>query len=247
LGVFFLSSEFRQGCFFACGQALDESSTLIRAKGVLKMSLMKFRCFSAILGAAACLCLSSCANSSTVSLDYVPQPGRMMRGSPDFAVGDFKDQRGEQAQTLGHVRLPIGPTVDTIQTRLPVSDVVRNAFAYALEARGMLATQAAGRYSITGEIHDLRSQLLVHPYGYARIRVNVIEAASGRVVYTRVYEGERQSTAYRPGSGSPVPILRELTSRALQDAVDRALDDNRMRAQIGSGGDSQPRYTPGML
>lgn len=209
---------------------------------------MNLRCFSVILlGAAACFSLSSCGNSSIISLDYVPQSGRMLRGSPDFAVGEFKDKRGEQAQTLGHVRLPIGPSVDTIQTRLPVSDVVRNAFGYALESRGMLATDVKGRFILTGEIQDLRSQLLVHPYGYARIRVNVVEATSGRVMHTRVYEGERQSTAFRPGSGSPVPVLRELTSRALQDAVDRALDDTRMRQQIGVGMDDRPRYTPGML
>lgn len=209
---------------------------------------MNFRCFSAILlGAAAILSLSSCANSSVISLDYVPHPGRMLRGSPDFAVGQFTDKRGEPPQTLGHVRLPIGPNVDTIQTRLPVSDVVRNAFGYALESRGMLATEVKGRFILTGEIQDLRSQLLVHPYGYARIRVNVVEAISGRVIFTRVYEGERQSNAYRPGSGSPVPLLRDLTSRALQDAVDRALDDTRMRQQIGAGMDNRPRYSPGML
>jgi hypothetical protein len=171
----------------------------------------------------------------------------MLRGAPDFAVGEFKDKRGEDPQTLGHVRLPIGPTVDTIHTRLPVSDVVRNAFAYALEARGMLATEVKGRFILAGEIQDLRSQLLVHPYGYARIRVNVIEAVSGRVIYTHVYEGERQSTAFRPGSGSPVPVLRELTSRALQEAVDRALDDTRMRQRMGSGTTDRPRYTPSML
>ena len=211
------------------------------------MAPMNFRCFSAILGVAACLNLSSCANSSVISLDYVPQPGRMLRGAPDFAVGEFKDKRGEQPQVLGHVRLPIGPSVDTIQTRLPISDVVRNAFGYALDSRGMLATDVKGRFILTGEIQDLRSQLLVHPYGYARIRVNVVEAASGRVIFTKIYEGERQSTAFRPGGGSPVPILRDLTSRALQEAVDRALDDTSMRQQIGAGMDSRPRYTPGML
>ena len=171
----------------------------------------------------------------------------MLRGAPDFAVGEFKDKRGEQPQVLGHVRLPIGPSVDTIQTRLPISDVVRNAFGYALDSRGMLATDVKGRFILTGEIQDLRSQLLVHPYGYARIRVNVVEAASGRVIFTKIYEGERQSTAFRPGGGSPVPILRDLTSRALQEAVDRALDDTSMRQQIGAGMDSRPRYTPGML
>jgi hypothetical protein len=96
-------------------------------------------------------------------------------------------------------------------------------------------------------VQDLRSQLLVHPYGYARIRVNVVESASGAVVYSKVYEGERQSNAYRPGSGSPVPILRELTSRALQEAVDRALDDANMRQILNTGSDYRLRYAPGML
>lgn len=206
---------------------------------------MNFRCLSVILGATAMLGFSSCTNSSVVSLDYIP--GQMTRGTPDFMVGQFKDKRGVQAQTLGHVRLPVGPAVDTIQTRLPVSDVVKNAFAHALEARGMLSTDGRGRFIIKGEIQDLRSQLLVHPYGYARIRVNVVDAVTKAVVFTKVYEGERQSSAYRPGSGSPVPVLRELTSRALQDAVDRALDDPNMRQSLATGSEARPRYAPGML
>ncbi|MBL9179858.1 MAG: hypothetical protein JNM65_17490 [Verrucomicrobiaceae bacterium] len=208
---------------------------------------MKCRCLPALLGAIALLGLSACSNSSVVSLDYVPNPGQVVRGTPDFNVGHFKDKRGMHPQTLGHVRLPIGPKVDTLQTRLPVRNVVANAFGYGLEARGMLAAPGKGRFILQGDIQDLRSQLLVHPYGYARIRVNVLEAATRRVLFTKIYEGERQSNAYRPGSGSPVPMLRELTSRALQDAVDRALDDTIMRQNINTGSDARPRYTPGML
>lgn len=206
---------------------------------------MNYRCLLAL--SAAVLSLSACSNSSVISLDYVPQPSQMVRGAPDFSVGQFNDKRGVQAQTLGHVRMPIGPAVDTLQTRLPISDIVANAFAYALEARGMLSEASKGRFIIQGEVQDLRSQLLVHPYGYARIRVNVVEAASGAVVYSKIYEGERQSNAYRPGSGSPVPILRELTSRALQEAVDRALDDANMRQILNTGSDYRLRYAPGML
>lgn len=208
---------------------------------------MNTRRLLVLLGASALLGLASCTNSSVVSLDYVPQPGMMVRGTPDFTVGEFKDRRGMPAQTLGHVRLPVGPSVDTVQTRLPISDIVRNAFGYALESRGMMAPDGKARFLLTGDIQDLRSQLLVHPYGYARIRVNVQDTASGRVLFSKIYEGERQSGAYRPGSGSPVPVLRELTSRALQEAVDRALDDAAMRQRIGTGVDSRPRYTPGML
>jgi hypothetical protein len=111
----------------------------------------------------------------------------------------------------------------------------------------MLAPDKGARFIIKGDIQDLRSQLLVHPYGYARIRVNVLDVATKAVVFTKVYDGERQSSAYRPGSGSPVPVLRELTSRALQDAVDRALDDPKMRESLATGSDARPRYAPGML
>jgi len=38
--------------------------------------------------------------------------------------------------------------------------------------------------------------------------------------------------------------LRELTSRALQDAVDAALDDREMRARVSP---ASPSYAPGML
>ncbi|HEY1053048.1 MAG TPA: hypothetical protein VGE39_24930 [Prosthecobacter sp.] len=207
------------------------------------------RSLIALAGAALALGFSSCTTStSVVSLDYVPS-GQIVRGAPEFAVGQFKDKRGMNPQVLGQVRLPVGPAVDTVQTRLPVSDIVRNAFAHGLEARGMLSQTPRPRYLLRGDIQDLRVQLLVHPYGYARIRVNVVDQASGGVVYSRVYEAERQSNAYRPGSGSPVPMLRELTSRALQEAVDRALDDPQMRARLGSGNDEggRPRYAPGML
>jgi hypothetical protein len=244
-GGFFPEFRVPAGLFFCLMSLAVKISFIDSWRRRFKDASMNLRCLPALMGALSVFCLSNCTNSSVVSLDYVP--GQMVRGTPDFNVGKFKDKRGVQAQTLGHVRLPIGPKVDTLQTRLPVKDIVGNAFGHALEARGMLAEAGKGRFTIAGEIHDLRSQLLVHPYGYARIRVNVIEASSGRVLFTKIYEGERQSNAYRPGSGSPVPVLRELTSRALQDAVDRALDDASLRQTIGTASSARPRYTPGML
>ena len=187
--------------------------------------------------------VSSCV-SSQVSLDYQPRPGSILRGNPEFGVGQFTNLRREGPFFLGTVRMPIGTPVENVTTRTPVEVIVPNAFAHALEARGMLNGNDRAKYIITGEVLDLYCQQIVHPYGYARLRINIIRAGSGQIVFSRIYTGERQSTAYRPGSGSPVPLLRELTSRALQDAVDAALDDREMRARIGN---RPPTYTPGML
>jgi len=134
--------------------------------------------------------------------------------------------------SLGTVRTQIGTPVEYVQTRIPVDEVVTHAFAHALDARGMLTSPGNARYIITGEVLDLYCQLLVRPYGYARLRVSVVAAGSGEVLHSRVHTGERQSTAFIPGSGSPVPLLNGLTSGALQDAVDRSLDDPEMRSRL---------------
>lgn len=196
-----------------------------------------------LLPAAAILLLSGCA-ATQVSLDYQPTSAQIIKGSPIMAVGRFANSRNEDSYYLGVVRTPIGTPIEYIQTRTPIEEIVHNAFSHACSARGMLNSPSKARYVITGEVLDLYAQQLVRPYGYARIRVNIVKGSTGQIVFSRVYAGERQNPAYRPGSGSPVPGLRELVSRALQDAVDRAMDDPEMRGRIQSGGAS---YQPGML
>jgi hypothetical protein len=197
------------------------------------------------------LTLASCNTVSQVSLDYVPSPGRIRQGQAEFTTRQFSDQRGEEPTFLGTVRTQIGTPVERVQTRSPVAQIVTNAFGHGLQARGMLTSPSAARYIVTGDVMDLYCQMLVRPSGYARIRVKVVDAGSGQILFNRVFEGERTGAAYLPGSGSPVPDLRVLTSGALQDAVDRALDDGDLRAIVeGMGprpGGPNPRFVPGML
>lgn len=196
-------------------------------------------CFCA--AALASLLLAGCATTSQISLDYASSTGHVVPGAPDFITQAFTDRRDIGAHNLGTVRTQIGTPVEHVQTRVPVADMVTNAFGYALQVRGMQSRLSGARYIVTGDVLDLQCKLIVHPYGYARLRVSVLEAATGRVLHRGVYEGERQSSAYIPGSGSPVPLLGSLTSGALQDAVDKALDDPSMRDRLGS----RPAANPG--
>jgi len=186
-----------------------------------------------LLLSALCLSgLAACSSTTQVSLDYVPGPGHVRPGQAEFSTRQFVDRRDMEPTSLGTVRTQIGTPVEYVQTRIPVDEVVTHAFAHALDARGMLTSPGNARYIITGEVLDLYCQLLVRPYGYARLRVSVVAAGSGEVLHSRVHTGERQSTAFIPGSGSPVPLLNGLTSGALQDAVDRSLDDPEMRSRL---------------
>jgi hypothetical protein len=208
---------------------------------------MDSRRFSLLFALAAALGLASCASDSSITLDYVPSPGGAPRGVPEFTVGAFANKRGLDSHYLGTVKLPLGVPIEHVNSTAPVETLVANAFAHALEYRGMLTDSDKARFLITGDVLDLHAELLVRPYASAKVRMNIVEVGSGRVLFSKVYSAERRSAAYRPGSGSPVPVLQELTSRALQDAVDRAVDDQAMRSQLGNAGGFRPRYTPGML
>lgn len=196
------------------------------------------------LAPCALLLLLSACTASQVSLDYQPTLAQVVKGKPVFSIGRFTNSRGDEAHYLGVIRTPLGTPLEYIQTRQPVEEIVRNAFTHACSARDMLTSQGKAVYLITGEVLEMSCQQLVHPYAYVRLRMNIVKASTGELVFTRIYAGERQSAAYRPGSGSPVPELRELTSRALQDAVDRALDDPEFRGRVRNGG---TYYQPGML
>jgi hypothetical protein len=174
--------------------------------------------------------LPSCSTTA-VSLDYQPKLGQNIPGPRTISVGRFADVRQEGAYYLGEVRTPIGTPLERITSRVPVDEVVRNAFSHGLSSRGMLSGSGAP-FMITGEILELYGDQVVRPAGYAKIRVNLVRASSGQIVFSRTYSGERESGVYRPGSGSPVPVIRELTSRALQDTVDRALDDRDLRNRV---------------
>jgi hypothetical protein len=196
--------------------------------------------------AASLFTLAACTSTSQISLDYASSAGHVQLGTPEFVTQAFVDRRETGTHDLGTVRTQLGTPLEHLQTRVPVADLVTNAFGYALQTRGMLAQRSSARYIVTGEVLELQCKLLVHPYGYAR-RVRVLDAATGSVMHTGTYEGERQSPAYVPGSGSPVPLLTDLTSGALQDAVDRALDDSAMRARLQTRPNQTSDWQPGMI
>ena len=183
--------------------------------------------------ALAVLLASGCGfNNSVVSLDYRPDLGQGLPGPRVVGSGRFSDLRRSGDYNLGTVRSPIGTPMETISTRVPVENIVRNAFGRGLSARGMLAPLNSAPYLISGEILDLQAEQYVHPTATVRLRVNLVRADDGRIVFTRVYEAVRQGDAYIPGTGSPVPVLRELMSRALQNIVDEALDSRGLRNQL---------------
>lgn len=190
------------------------------------------------IGVLASTFMVSCATTA-ISLDYQPGLNQGVPGPKTVVVGRFIDSRGEDEYYLGRVKTPLGTTVENISTRVPIKQVVRNAFSHGLSSRGMLSSNSGASHMLTGEILDFYCDQVVRPAAEIRIRVNLVDTTSGEVVYRRVYESSRSGGSFVPGSGSPVPVLNELASRVLQDVVDEAVDDSGMRHRL-----RRPSSTP---
>lgn len=204
------------------------------------------RLVALMFAASSLITLLTSCGSTPVSLDYQPSRGESTPGPRRVAIGRFADHRNMGEYVLGNVRTPIGTPLEQLTTKVPVSEVVRNAFAHGLSARKMLASQGGAPFILTGEIIEFYSDQVVRPGAYAKIRVNIVRASTGQIVFSRVYQSERSGSAYLPGTGSPIPALRELASRALQDAVDRSLDDAVLRSRLANPAQSNP-YGPNVL
>jgi hypothetical protein len=187
----------------------------------------------ALLSLAA-LCLASC--TTVVTLDYRERGGVSDDAPAAIAVDSFLDQRGLKPHYLGTVGVigveKLAPVpMEHVVLSTPIAQAVEQTFEQALANRGHLTARNA-QYRISGEVIDLHCELIRSPYASAHLRIRVSDA-SGRTVYQTDSKAKRQSVFFLRGTRDPVPAMREVTSRALQDAVDQVLDSAPFRAAVG--------------
>ena len=170
--------------------------------------------------------------SAQVSLDYLPRPGMHLTGRSEIGVGHFYDNRGVPPYYLCTSRSAIGTPSEHVLLRVPADEAVKNAFLHALEARGMLADGPSQKYYLAGEVEVLRASIVQKPFAEAVIRLHVLQTGSDKILFRRTYSAQRSAAGFMFGYEDTVQVLRELTSRTLQDAVDKALDDPALRKAI---------------
>jgi hypothetical protein len=173
------------------------------------------------------LTLTGCF-SSQITLDYQPRPGMHVTGKPVATAGRFYDARGTGPFFIGHVDPSLSSAQETLFLRVPAEEAVRNAVLHALESRNLLKETGAAFY-IAGEVEELNCRMSSRPTASARVRVHVLDARTDRILFARTYGARRHAASWQPGFYDPVPVLRELASRALQDVIDQALDDPALR------------------
>lgn len=156
---------------------------------------------------------------------------------PAIAVGQFADDRGDDAQRgpngtwIGAIRGGYGNSIKTVLLEQPVRDVVASALAQGLAARGALPDQNSGTYVLSGSVRTFACKQFVRRDCSVALDVVLSERANGRKVIEKNYEAyefDGSLWALDAGVFGSVEKLRDLASRTLTAIVDKVLDDDAL-------------------
>lgn len=182
---------------------------------------------------AAMLLLAGCG-ARVLPLTYTAPPDPV-QDPAQVQVGASVDQRRDHDPTwYGAIRSGFGSLLKVLRSDVPVSQVVAKAFGDALAARGMLAR--GGRYEVRLTVTRFEASRYVRLEAHVDVGAQVVETASGRVVY----EGQGRANKV---SGSIVALdngifaspteLSDLMAATLSEAVDKVVDGPGFRRAVG--------------
>ena len=122
----------------------------------------------------------------------------------------------------------------TLETPVPVKDMVAKAYKDGLEARGMLAPRKA-KYGMKVDVSQFDCNQYARREAHIRFDISLTELQTGESVYDTVVTVDRVTgnvITLDAGIFASVEDLRKLANEALQEAVDKTLDDPKLREKV---------------
>lgn len=186
-----------------------------------------------------CAAFSACAlacSTTYVPLTYV-SPDAVIRATPDVAlisVAPIQDGRNIRygADWLGAIRGGYGNELKRLRTQKAMAEVVQDAFAEGLRARGVYAEGDAGEFTLEGTITKLDCSEYFNLEAHAHLDVRVIAKASHALVYSKSYAADKTEGGFGAGIFASVETLRVLAEKTLRELVDQVLDDPLLRQAL---------------
>jgi uncharacterized lipoprotein YajG len=184
------------------------------------------------------LLLAACGTTAT-QLHYAPTVA-VAPGGGRAVVGPVTDQRGEtDPNWLGAVRGGFGNPLKVLRGDQPAAAMVRQAFSDGLQARGMLASSAAGTRELRIVVRQLDVDRMARLEARVDLQVDVVDAR-GQSFYSDAVKLDRVQgsiIALDTGIFASTDALRDLLARTLSEAVDQLLDKPRFRQVVQARGE----------
>lgn len=180
-----------------------------------------------VLWLVACCAVAGCTTSQ-VELPYAGKG--TSETTPQQAVvnvGVFTDQRKHAANWLGAIRGGYGNPLKTLETPIPVSQVVRNAFVDGLAARGLLSKKDDAPLTLFGVVEQFDCNQVGRREAHARIRVTVVDNRQAEQLFSQTFSRDTVTGSMitlDAGVFASVDDLRQVAATTLNEVVDEALD-----------------------
>lgn len=145
-----------------------------------------------------------------------------------IAVGTFKDDRGVPPSYIGQIRGAAQTPVLKVETSIPVSQIVENAFGHTLAQRKMLAQPMKGQWLLQGAIREFSCDQFAKIGSTAEITISLTKSGEASPAFRKSYTAEDAMESL-PGAESNPQLIKDLAAKTLQQLVDNALDDPELR------------------
>ncbi len=182
----------------------------------------------------ACTLVTGCSN--TVELPYTRKETSLPQAERTIVnVGPFTDQRKHAVHWLGAIRGGYGNSLKTLETPIPVSEVVRNAFADGLAARGLLSRKEDAPLTLFGVVEQFDCNQVARREAHARIRVTIVDNRQGEQLVSQLFARDTVTGSmitFDAGIFAAVDDLRQVAVATLNGVVDEALDSPQFRLAV---------------
>ncbi len=171
------------------------------------------------------LLLVGCSESGPLAYAPPAQAGAAI-GRPEVAIGQVIDRRDDQGNEIGVIRGGFGNPLKTVNSNQPVPKTVADAFAAALQARGLAAAGAAS-YRLDVVVRQLYADKYHRAEAHADFLVTLIDARNGRKVYSDEAKADALTgsiVTFDTGIFASGDDLRRLVQQVMNQAIDQALD-----------------------
>jgi hypothetical protein len=168
------------------------------------------------------------------------------QATPLISVGPFTDARTKDhgPDWLGAIRGGFGNRLKTLRTQLPTSQVIQDAYADGLRARGVFAEPGQGKFLLEGTIEKFDCSEFVNLEAHANVTIRVSDSGTGAQVFSYPYLVNETEGGFGAGVFGSVETLRLLAERTLRELVDRSLDDPGLRKTLQTETPSIPTPAP---
>ena len=180
--------------------------------------------------------LSSGCSTNRVGLNYEGHPETkklILSGIGEVVVFD---NRGTDANWLGAVRGGYGNVLKTLNTELPVDEIVEIVYRQAFVEYGYL-DEPDGHVRFIARVEKLDCSQLVNREAHVNITISLIDRNTDALLFSESYQTNlTESAGLNSGVFGNVETLRDLAEEALNENIDKSMTDLSFVAALANEG-----------